>query len=65
MIDDFRAIGEMRGGRGTIVLGENMFQFHFVYDKSHKNWPGIEPGRHQSEAELWNDSHLLQLYVSV
>jgi hypothetical protein len=25
------------------VVGENQPQFHFVYHKSHKTWPGIEP----------------------
>jgi hypothetical protein len=33
--DDYGAVGEMRIGRGTEVLGENLPQCHFVYNKSH------------------------------
>jgi hypothetical protein len=36
MIDgDFGAVGGMRIGRGTKVLGENLPQCHFVHNKSH------------------------------
>jgi hypothetical protein len=37
MIDygNFRAVGGMRIGRETEVLGENPPQYHFVHHKSH------------------------------
>jgi hypothetical protein len=36
MIDDnYGAVGGMRIGRGTEVLGENLPQCHFVHYKSH------------------------------
>jgi hypothetical protein len=39
MIDDeCEAIGGMRIGRGTEVLGENLPQRHFVHNKSHITW---------------------------
>ena len=28
----------------TEVLGDKLSQWHFVHHKSHKDWPGIEPG---------------------
>jgi hypothetical protein len=33
--DDYGAVGGMRIGRGTEVLGENLHQCHFVHHKSH------------------------------
>jgi hypothetical protein len=33
--DDCEAVGGMRIGRETEVLGENLFQRHFVHHKSH------------------------------
>jgi hypothetical protein len=32
------------------VLGENQPQRHFVHQKSHMTWPGLEPGPPQWEA---------------
>jgi hypothetical protein len=47
---DCGAVGGMRIGRGTEVLGENLPQFHFLRHKSHMTWPGLEPGRPRWEA---------------
>jgi hypothetical protein len=33
----------MKTGRETEVLGENPPQRHFVKNKSHINWPELEP----------------------
>jgi hypothetical protein len=42
MIDDgdCGAVGGMRIGRETEVLGENLPQCRFVHHKSHMTWPG-------------------------
>jgi hypothetical protein len=40
----FGAIGGMKIGRKTEVLGENLPQRHFVNHKSHMTRPGLEPG---------------------
>jgi hypothetical protein len=34
----------------TEVLGENLHQRHFVHNKSHMTWAGIEPGPPACEA---------------
>jgi hypothetical protein len=34
----------------TEVLGENLLQRNFVYQKSHMTWPGLEPGPPLQEA---------------
>jgi hypothetical protein len=39
----FGAIGRMKIGRGTEVLGENLPQRHFVHHKIPHNRPGLEP----------------------
>jgi hypothetical protein len=46
MIDegDCGAIGGMKIGGETEVLGENLPQRHFVHRKSHMTRPGLEPG---------------------
>jgi hypothetical protein len=46
MIDDgdCEAIGGMKIGSGTEVLGENLPQRHFVHKKSRMARPGLEPG---------------------
>jgi hypothetical protein len=33
--DDYGAVGDMRIGRETEVLGEYLPQYHFVHHKSH------------------------------
>jgi hypothetical protein len=40
----------MRIGRETELLAENLPQCHFVHDKSHMTWPGLEPGQPRWEA---------------
>jgi hypothetical protein len=40
---DCGAVGGMRIGGETEVLGENLPQCHFVHHKSHMTWPGFEP----------------------
>jgi hypothetical protein len=35
--DDCGAVGGMKIGRGTEVLGKTPFLFHFVHHKSHMN----------------------------
>jgi hypothetical protein len=34
----------------TEVVGENLQQCHFVHDKFHMTWPGLEPGPQRWEA---------------
>jgi hypothetical protein len=63
---DCGAIGGMKIGRGTEVLGENPSQSHFVHHKSHLTRPGIEPGPPRWEAsdyplELWSGPSNMQL----
>jgi hypothetical protein len=52
MIDegDCGAIGGMKIGRGTEVLGENLSQRHFVHHKFHTTRYGLEPGPPRWEA---------------
>jgi hypothetical protein len=52
MIDegDCGAIGEMKIGRETEILGENQPQRHFVNQKSYMTRPGLEPGPPRWEA---------------
>jgi hypothetical protein len=42
--DEYGAQGGMRISRGTRSTRKKPAQFHFVHQKSHKIWPGIEPG---------------------
>jgi hypothetical protein len=42
--DDCGAIGGMKIGRETEVLGEILPHRHFVHNKSHMTRPGLEPG---------------------
>jgi hypothetical protein len=41
---DCGEIGGIKIGRGTEVLGENLFQSHFVHQKSHVTRLGFEHG---------------------
>jgi hypothetical protein len=52
MIDesDFGAIGGIKIGRGKEVLGGNLPQRHFFYQKSHIIRSGLEPGPPLGEA---------------
>jgi hypothetical protein len=52
MIDDGNcgAIGGMKIGRETEVLGENLSQRHFAHHKSHTTRPELEPGPPRWEA---------------
>jgi hypothetical protein len=47
---DCGAIGGMKIGRGTEVLGENLPQRHIVHNKSHMTRDGLEPGPPRWEA---------------
>jgi hypothetical protein len=40
--DECGAVGGMRIGKGTEVLGENLPQWHFVHHKSHMSSLGLE-----------------------
>jgi hypothetical protein len=46
MIDDDEcgAVGGIRAGAETEILGENQSQLHFVHHKPHMTSPGLEPG---------------------
>jgi hypothetical protein len=48
--DDMEQLVEWELAGETEVLGENLPQCHFVYQKSHMTWPGIEPGPPRWEA---------------
>jgi hypothetical protein len=51
MIDDeCGAVGGMRIGRETEVLGENFPQSHFVHHKFYMTFPRLEPGPPRWEA---------------
>jgi hypothetical protein len=52
MIDDDEcgAVGGMRIGKETEVIGENVPQCHFVHHKSHMISSGLEPGPPRREA---------------
>jgi hypothetical protein len=47
---DCGAIGGMKIGRDTEVVGENLPQRHFVHHKPHMTRPGFEPGPPRWEA---------------
>jgi hypothetical protein len=48
--DDCGAIGGMRIGRETVVLGENLPRCHLIHHKSHRTLLGLETRRPQWEA---------------
>jgi hypothetical protein len=50
--DDCGAVGGMRIGRGSRILGETLPQWYFVHHKSHVTSPGLEPG-----PPLWEAAH--------
>jgi hypothetical protein len=49
----------MKIGRGTEVLGENLFQRHFAHHKSHLSRSVLEPG-----PPRWEASDVMLLPVS-
>jgi hypothetical protein len=48
-MDEYVEVDEMKIGRGTEVLGENLPQCHFVHHKPHMTWPEIERGPQRLE----------------